>query len=67
MDIITNYNVDGLNFDYIRYAGAAEGYNDVTVGRFNRLFNRSGAPATDDAVWKQFRRDQVTGLFAKCT
>ncbi len=65
MDIITNYMVDGLNFDYIRYSSASEGYNDVTVARFNRLFNRTGVPATGDALWKQFRRDQVTSLLRK--
>lgn len=65
MDIITNYMVDGLNFDYIRYSSASEGYNDVTVARFNRLFNRTGVPATGDAAWKQFRRDQVTALLRK--
>ena len=65
MDIITNYNVDGLNFDYIRYSSTSEGYNPVTVARFNRLFGRTGQPRPDDAVWKQFRRDQVTGLLRK--
>jgi len=65
MDIVTNYNVDGLNFDYIRYSSTSEGYNDVTVARFNKLFNRSGIPATSDVLWKQFRRDQVTALLRK--
>ena len=65
MDIITNYPVDGLNFDYIRYSSASEGYNDVAVARFNRLFNRTGKPATADLAWKQFRRDQVTALLRK--
>ncbi len=65
MDIITNYNVDGLNFDYIRYSGTSEGYNPVTVARFMRLFNRTNSPAPSDAVWKQFRRDQVTALLRK--
>ena len=62
MDILTNYNVDGLNFDYIRYSSTKEGYNPVTITRFNRLFNRTGKPATSDPVWTQFRRDQVTAL-----
>lgn len=65
MDIVTNYNVDGLNFDYIRYSGTAEGYNPVTVARFNQRFGRSGQPATTDVLWKQFRRDQITGLLRK--
>jgi uncharacterized lipoprotein YddW (UPF0748 family) len=65
MDIVTNYNVDGLHFDYIRYANTEQGYHDVAVARFNRLFNRSGKPKPEDEVWKQFRRDQVTALVRK--
>lgn len=65
MSIITNYDVDGINFDYIRYSSAAEGYNPVTVARFNQRFGRAGQPATSDELWKQFRRDQVTGLLRK--
>jgi uncharacterized lipoprotein YddW (UPF0748 family) len=65
MSIITNYNVDGLNFDYIRYSSSNEGYNPVTVARFNQRFGRTGQPAPTDALWKQFRRDQITGLLRK--
>lgn len=65
MDIVTNHNVDGLNFDYIRYSSTAEGYNPVTVARFNQRFGRTGQPTTTDPLWKQFRRDQITGLLRK--
>ena len=65
MDIVTSYDVDGLNFDYIRYSSDHEGYNPVTVARFNRRFGRTGKPAASDTDWKQFRRDQVTGLLRK--
>lgn len=65
MDIVTNYNVDGINFDYIRYSSANEGYNPVTVARFNQRFGRTGQPSPSDALWKQFRRDQITGLLRK--
>jgi uncharacterized lipoprotein YddW (UPF0748 family) len=65
LDIVTNYDVDGINFDYIRFNNTTEGYNDVSVARFNKMFGRTGAPATDDPVWKQFRRDQITGLLRK--
>ena len=61
MDIITNYNVDGINFDYIRYSGINDGYNPVTVARFNQRFGRSGQPVPSDTLWKQFRREQITG------
>ena len=71
MDIVSRYDVDGLNFDYVRYPEMTElgptlwGYNDVTVARFNARFGRSGLPEPTDPVWNQFRRDQVTSLVRK--
>mgnify|MGYP005836594819 CR=1 FL=1 len=65
MDIISRYDVDGFNLDYIRYSGKAWGYNPVAVQRFNTLNNRTGVPATTDSLWLQFRRDQVTALVRK--
>jgi uncharacterized lipoprotein YddW (UPF0748 family) len=65
MDIISRYDVDGFNFDYIRYAGNTWGYNPVAVARFNRRFGRTGQPSPTDAAWMQFRRDQVTALVRK--
>jgi uncharacterized lipoprotein YddW (UPF0748 family) len=65
MDIVSRYDVDGLNFDYIRYAGNTWGYNSNAVARFNARFNRSGQPATTDPDWLQFRRDQVSALVRK--
>lgn len=65
LDIISRYDVDGFNLDYIRYSGKAWGYNPVAVQRFNTLYNRSGLPSTTDPAWLQFRRDQVTALVRK--
>jgi hypothetical protein len=65
MDIISRYDIDSFNFDYIRYPGKLWGYNPVSVERFNRLFTRTGTPAPTDAAWLQFRRDQVSALVRK--
>jgi uncharacterized lipoprotein YddW (UPF0748 family) len=65
MDIVSRYDVDGLHFDYIRYAGNTWGYNDVAVNRFKARYNRPGAPSATDPQWLQFRRDQVTSLLRK--
>lgn len=65
MDIVTNYDVDGLNFDYIRFTHSANGYNPVSVARFNARYGRTGTPANNDAVWQQWRRDQVTNVIRK--
>jgi len=65
MDIISRYDVDGLNFDYIRYTGNTWGYHPIAVSRFNARYGRTGTPAPTDPDWMQFRRDQVTAVVRK--
>jgi uncharacterized lipoprotein YddW (UPF0748 family) len=64
-DILSNYNVDGIHLDYVRYPGSNYGYNEKAVSRFNTRFDRSGTPAADDPQWLSWRRDQVTALVRK--
>jgi uncharacterized lipoprotein YddW (UPF0748 family) len=65
LDIISRYDIDGLNFDYARYAGNTWGYNAAAVQRFNQKYARTGRPSPTDSTWLQFRRDQVTALVRK--
>lgn len=65
MDVVSRYNIDAINFDYVRYSSPDEGYNPVSVARFNQRFGRSGQPTPTDPVWKQWRRDQITALVRK--
>ncbi len=66
MNLVTNYDIDGINFDYIRYAGSTWGYNPVSVARFHaRYGGGSDNPASTNTNWLQFRRDQVTALLRK--
>ena len=46
MDIISRHDVDGLNFDYVRYSGKTWGYHTNTLERFRRRYNFAGTPAT---------------------
>lgn len=62
MELVTRYGIDGLHWDYIRYAGREWGYHPVAVARFNLLRGRTGQPSPDDAAWLAFRRDQVTAV-----
>jgi uncharacterized lipoprotein YddW (UPF0748 family) len=59
MDVVNRYDVDGINFDYIRFGGGGAGYNDVSVARFN---SASARYAGDFSAW---RRDQVTNFVRK--
>lgn len=73
MDIVSNYDVDGFNFDYIRYQepvdGRPWGYNPISEQRF---FDEYGVlPPTSSSSewwdeWNQWRRNQVTDLVRRC-
>ncbi|HEY3412103.1 MAG TPA: family 10 glycosylhydrolase [Armatimonadota bacterium] len=65
MDIVKHYDVDGLNFDYIRLSNANDGFNAISVRRYNAIKGKSGTPTTDDAEFKQWRRDQITNVIRK--
>ena len=70
LNIVRNYPVDGIHFDYIRYPeteermerGSGVGYNETSLARFRRTTGRSGLPAPDDRRFTEWRRLQVTQL-----
>jgi uncharacterized lipoprotein YddW (UPF0748 family) len=64
-DILSNYNVDGIHLDYMRYPGSNYGYNEQAISRFNTRFGRSGNPSANDPQWLSWRRNQVTALVRK--
>lgn len=59
MDVVNRYDVDAINFDYIRFGDISAGYNDVSVARFNAA---SARYAGDFSLW---RRDQLTNFVRK--
>jgi uncharacterized lipoprotein YddW (UPF0748 family) len=69
LSIVKNYDVDGINFDYVRYPDynpavnvPAWGYNPVAVARFRAMTGRSDVPEPTDPQWMDWRRDQVTSI-----
>jgi len=69
LSIVQNYDVDGINFDYVRYPDynpavnfPAWGYNPVSVARFQAATGRSDVPEPTDPQWMQWRREQVTSI-----
>ncbi|MFD0558979.1 family 10 glycosylhydrolase [Stackebrandtia endophytica] len=70
--IVSQYDVDGINLDYVRYPDGSSttthsdwGYNDVSVARFQELTGRTDVPAPEDAAWGDWRREQITNLVRK--
>jgi uncharacterized lipoprotein YddW (UPF0748 family) len=69
LSIIRNYDVDGINLDYIRYPDfnpaenvPAWGYTPVSLARFRALTGRSDVPPPEDPEWAAWRREQITGI-----
>jgi len=58
-------DLDGISYDYSRFGGNTEGYNAVSLSRYHARYGGSGNPGTTDAVWCQWRRDQITNLIRK--
>ena len=66
-----NYDIDGLNFDRIRYPDGqlaawpndnSWGYNPVALERFHAATGRTDRPLPNDAEWSQWRREQITNI-----
>ncbi len=60
--IVTNYPVDGITLDYIRYPGTTWGYNPIAVARYNAEYGLSGNPSYTSTQWSNWRRQQLTNL-----
>lgn len=71
-ELVTNYPIDGINWDYIRYTQTDGGYpadnNYYYSGlkRFQRIYNRGDVPSTSDSSWSTFRRRTIDELVRRC-
>ncbi|MBN1903179.1 family 10 glycosylhydrolase [Candidatus Sumerlaeota bacterium] len=65
LDIIRKYDVDGINFDYVRYPNPGWGYNPIALKRFRTLYKREDTPSPRDSQWLAFLRQQVTYFLRK--
>jgi len=58
LDIVSNYEIDGLHLDYVRYEGPDMGYAPVAVSEF---WVRTGLEAEPGAEeWRSWRRENIT-------
>ncbi|MBK9372471.1 MAG: family 10 glycosylhydrolase [Holophagales bacterium] len=67
-NLVREYDLDGIHFDYIRYPeteealgrGSAVGYNPAALARFRMATGRTGTPEPGDEEWMAWRRRQVS-------
>lgn len=62
MDMVNNFDIDGIHYDYIRFTANNQGYNPTSIARYNQRYGLTGQPLSSTEQFKQWRRDQVTAL-----
>lgn len=65
MDLVNNFDIDGVHFDYIRFTGANQGYNPTSIARYNARYGLTGQPSASDSQFMQWRRDQISAVVRK--
>lgn len=60
MDLVNNFDIDGIHYDYIRFEAATEGFNPTSVARYKARYGLSTDPLSSDPQFAQWRRDQVS-------
>lgn len=65
MDLVKNFDIDGIHYDYIRFTANNQGYNPTSIARYNARYGHTGQPAATDEQFKQWRRDQVSAVVRK--
>jgi len=61
-DIAKRYNVDGIQYDYVRYPGKDWGYSQAALKHYYADTGATSKPSPNDPKWLQWKRDQVTAL-----
>ncbi len=65
-ELVSNYDIDGIHWDYIRYTStdagypADMGYDKSSLARFQDITGRGDVPTTGDSQWNDFRRRTIT-------
>ncbi len=62
-EIYTNYDVDGLHLDYVRYPAASYSFDTQSLKVFK--FKYGSSPTEKPSEWSQWRRDAISSFVAK--
>ncbi|MBN1491704.1 MAG: family 10 glycosylhydrolase [Phycisphaerae bacterium] len=71
-ELVSNYAIDGIHWDYIRYTQTDAGYpTDLSyakssLARFQQITGYSGTPSPSYWLWNNFRRRTIDELIRRC-
>lgn len=63
LDLVRNYDLDGIIFDRIRYQGTSFGYNPQAMAEMG--FNFNSPPAPTNAAWVAARKQRLAQFLAE--
>jgi uncharacterized lipoprotein YddW (UPF0748 family) len=62
MDVVRNYDIDGIHLDYVRYPGSTWGYSPASVALYRLQTGTTRVPDPADPKWQAWRRARVTNF-----
>lgn len=65
LDLVKNFDIDGVHYDYVRFTAGNQGYNPTSIARYNARYGLTGQPSSTDDQFDQWRRDQISALVRK--
>jgi uncharacterized lipoprotein YddW (UPF0748 family) len=63
MDVVSHYDIDGINWDRIRYPGPDSGWNTIALARFYAQYGYY--PGYGDSTFGNWRRKQLNDFVAR--
>ncbi|MCC6547773.1 family 10 glycosylhydrolase [Candidatus Sumerlaeota bacterium] len=71
MDVVRNYDVDGIHFDYVRLINSNAGYDSLSLAQFTTetgfTYSPGGGTPALDEVYEAWRRDQISRIVQSVT
>ena len=65
LNIVKNYDIDGIHLDYSRYSDREFGYNPTSLARYKAQYGTDKLPEPDEPNWLQWKREQTANLMRK--
>ena len=62
MDVVRNYDIDGIHLDFVRYPGSTWGYSAASIALYRMETGAPRAPGPADPKWQAWRRARVTAF-----
>ncbi|SEP64132.1 Uncharacterized lipoprotein YddW, UPF0748 family [Virgibacillus subterraneus] len=62
VNVVKEYDVDGVHLDLVRYTDPTWGYNPTSVDRYLTQTGTEDVPEPENPQWKDWRRQQVNNL-----